>query len=391
MFCSICNKKNEDGAKFCNECGALLQPSKSATNSDTIQFSHVDNTRKSSSPSGAKFDEFSKGTTAVFPAVSAKPKEFIANESVAKKSDKKIYLLVAIGFILIAVLIAGSSYQLEFWGGKNIPDVVGMNQYDAEVALQQSGFKVDILQTMSDDVEGRVVFVDPGAGRRVSENSTIHIHVAIPRIVPSVIGLELDRAKQKFEECGYTNVKYAEVKSNESENRVLDILPAAGTTLSSGSDIEVKFSVPYIVPDVIDLPEAEAVSILEKEGYVVSLLYTYDDGAANAAISTNPAAGTKLPSGETVELTVVKSWSDEIVSSTKAYINANSVLNVSGTNLELISVDGDVSYSGENTASVLVTGRGFTTILGEVVYGSPQQQTLYFTWDDELQLMSISV
>ena len=118
----------------------------------------------------------------------------------------------------------------------------------------------------SDDPQGTVLSSDPEQGHRAEEGSTVTLSVAVPRIVPAIVGATSDEAAQALEAEGFTAVTYTEEKSNEAVGTVLAVSPEAGTEAKSGDAITVTVAVPYTVPDVEGMSEADAKAALRGRG-----------------------------------------------------------------------------------------------------------------------------
>ena len=219
---------------------------------------------------------------------------------------------IALAVILAAV--AGGTYMAELWGGKTIPEVVGLSQPEAVDALAAKGFAAQAVEMKSDEPQGTVLSSDPEQGHRAEEGSTVTLSVAAPRIVPAIVGATSDEAAQALEAEGFTAVTYTEEKSNEAAGTVLAVSPKAGTEAKSGDAITVTVAVPYTVPDVEGMSEADAKAALEAEGYEVSTeWYTTEDIKEGTAVSTDPTAGSELNSGSEVTLYVAHSRGTELV------------------------------------------------------------------------------
>lgn len=322
------------------------------------------------------------------------PKELKKLEKARRKEERgrsrtPLVILVVL-IVAVAAAVAGT-YFLEMWGGKSVPNVVGQSQTNATYTLESKGFKVRAELVKSDDVDGIVLLTDPAAGSRAEEGAEVVIHVSTSRIVPSVLGKTQDEAKQLLDAEGFDNYAFAPVKSNEAEGTVLSVSVEAGQRALSTTPIEIEVAVAFTVPEVKDLPEADAVSLLEAEGYQVKVLPHYTEEAqAGIATSTDPAAGEKLKSGETVTLYVTKSRGDELVNLTWSYLSSASSFSLDGLSYEVSSVD-SVSYAGDNTVEYALTARYFEThywfgFEAETRYGDYETITGTITWNDSNEI-----
>lgn len=296
---------------------------------------------------------------------------------------------IALAVILAAV--AGGTYMAELWGGKTIPEVVGLSQPEAVDALAAKGFAAQAVEMKSDEPQGTVLSSDPEQGHRAEEGSTVTLSVAAPRIVPAIVGATSDEAAQALEAEGFTAVTYTEEKSNEAAGTVLAVSPEAGTEAKSGDAITVTVAVPYTVPDVEGMSEADAKAALQAEGYeVTSEWYTTEDIEEGTAVSTDPTAGSELNSGSEVTLYVAHSRGTELVDLTREILPGANLTNDEGSfkveNIKSCTYrgDGEVLYTVEARQYEVVTmpfglgqetvfAKKLTTIEGGIVWNDDNE------------------
>ena len=302
--------------------------------------------------------------------------------------------IIAAACIVLAVVlaaVAGGTHMAELWGGKTIPEVVGLSQPEATDALAAKGFAAQAVEVKSDDPQGTVLSSDPEQGHRAEEGSTVTLSVAVPRIVPAIVGATSDDAAQALEAEGFTAVTYTEEKSNEAAGTVLAVSPEAGTEAKSGDAITVTVAVPYTVPDVEGMSEADAKAALEAEGYEVSTeWYTTEDIEEGTAVSTDPTAGSELNSGSEVTLYVAHSRGTELVDLTREILPGANLTNDEGSfkveNIKSCTYrgDGEVLYTVEARQYEVVTmpfglgqetvfAKKLTTIEGGIVWNDDNE------------------
>ncbi|MEG2532535.1 MAG: PASTA domain-containing protein, partial [Gordonibacter sp.] len=324
-------------------------------------------------------------------APAPKQKEFRAPDPNAKKHGKgRIVAIVAAVLVVAAAAAVGITYQMELWGGKMPPNVVGMTQADATYQLEEKGFAVRSVQVKSDEPEGLVLFMDPTGGARAEKGTEVVLQVAVPRTIPDVAGKTRDEAGKLLNEAGFDHVTFAEVKSDDAEGMVLSLEPAAGQKAKASTPVAVTVAVPYVVPDVVGKPNAEAVAALKEASYTANVQYYYtEDVAEGLVVSIDPAAGTKLASGSTVTMNVAVSRSSVLLPIAKDYLASAGTISLGGTTYRIDSVDA-VSYTGYNQTAFTITGRAVTTLDGETVTGSAKQKSATITWDDANNVVSIA-
>lgn len=300
-----------------------------------------------------------------------------------KRGKGKIAVIAVIVVVVLAAVVAGVTYGLQLWGGKAVPDVVGMTQADATDVLETSGFTVRATEVRSDDTEGLVLLSDPAAGGRAEEGSEVVIHVAIARTIPEVVGMAQADAQKALSDAGYTRVSVATEKSNEAEGTVLAVSPDQGSKANASTAVTLTVAEPYRVPDVVGQQQADAQAAIEAEGYVVNVSRSYtEDVPEGQVMSVEPSAGTVLESGSTVTIYVATSRGNELVNVTYGLIYAGANLSVGGVNYTVTSVD-SVTYQGNDTVSYTFTGTPYTYFLGVRLELDPTSVSGTLTFADD--------
>ena len=324
-----------------------------------------------------------------------KQKEFRAPDPREKKGGKGKIVAIVLACLLVAGgIAAGVAYYFELWGGKMLPNVVGMTQTDASFVLENKGFGVREQKVKSDETEGVVLLMDPGAGAREEQGTEVVIHVSEARSVPEVAGKQRDEAAARLEEDGFENVMFVTQKSDEREGLVLGVSPEAGSKAKAATEITVTVAVPYTVPDVSGKTWDEASQLLEDEGYAATPLYVYDDSVApGTVLKTDPAAGEKTASGSAVQVSIALSRASELEQAALAYLGgvqgSGETLTIGGTAYLVESID-SVRYEGNETTSFAITGKAVTSLDGETVYGSSKQKSGSIVWNADNTIASIS-
>lgn len=312
----------------------------------------------------------------------------------SKAHGKRIVLIVSLVVVIVAGICAGVTYHMELWGGKIVPDVTTMTQTDASYVLNNKGFKVRTTSVPSDDTEGIVLLMDPGAGSRQDEGSEVVIHISTARVIPDVVGKSADEAKKLFEDAGFTNVTFATERSDEAEGSVLSVDPGSGSKAKASSPITVTVAEPYTVPDVDGMSVEEAAGAIEDAGLVAYSVYVYNDSVAEGTmLGVEPAIGTKVESGSTVTISVSKSRGNELVSAARTYLSGGQLAASDGSTFSISSVD-SCTYLGSDKVSFTATGRASTSVsvLGQTlsVSGDTKQVTGLVAFDSNNNVTSVS-
>lgn len=129
-------------------------------------------------------------------------------------------------------------------------------------------------------------------------------------VVPSVIGLTEEQAKEKLAEV---NLKYKivdEVYDSAPAGEIIDQDPKGGTSVKANHPpIELVISKgPKVkkVPAIVGLNESEGISLIRSEGFEVGLISrkNSDTDPEGVIIDQNPRDGLALPAGTTINFTV---------------------------------------------------------------------------------------
>lgn len=288
---------------------------------------------------------------------------------------------VVAGAALVVGLGAGLSYQYEIWGGKTLPDVVGLTQADASYILDRKDFKVEEVEAKSDETEGLIIAMEPSAGSRLEAGSTITISVSKARIMPDIVGMDLAEAKSALKAEGLTNVRTVAIPSEKDRDTVLKCSIKKGDKVSQSEEIALTLAGPYVVPDVSGLSFKEARSLLEDGGYVVAeTKVSTDEVEEGTVIDTVPAAQDELAAGSLVVCNIAYSRSSELVELTKDYLGNVGVINAEGIEFEIISVD-SAKPASKDSVSFSITCIPRSYLDGQLVYGSEKTKTGTATWD----------
>ena len=132
-----------------------------------------------------------------------------------------------------------------------------------------------------------------------------------------VVGMNVDEAKRALLELGLTPEIQYEVNTNYDEGTVLRASVQDGLMIDKNTVIVMTVAQGedgVTVPTVTGKSESEAVSVLEKEGFVVSVTQSYDASVESGyVISQSPEADTTAPKGSSVTIRVSQGTEDNKV------------------------------------------------------------------------------
>lgn len=128
-----------------------------------------------------------------------------------------------------------------------VPNVVGLTQQQAQVALENAGFEVgDVTSQRGNAPRGQVLSETPGAGQTLATPSAVALVVSggpATVTVPDLLGLALPEARSTLEQLGLT-LAPARVDSAalEPANTVTGQTPNGGNSVPAGSVVRVTVS-----------------------------------------------------------------------------------------------------------------------------------------------------
>ena len=114
--------------------------------------------------------------------------------------------LAIIGAALGVALAVFIAFQMGLVGGVKIPDVTGLSPDNATQRLKDAGLEVTTHEELVDQGAGVVVSLEPAASTSVSKGTTVDIGIGAERRVPDVFGINVDDATKKLIEAGALNI-----------------------------------------------------------------------------------------------------------------------------------------------------------------------------------------
>jgi serine/threonine-protein kinase len=223
--------------------------------------------------------------------------------------------MAAIALVLLALAALAIGAWLLLSGDKvTVPDVVGKRSGTAAQILQNRGFEVDVVPIQSDTVpEDRVAGQRPDPGTEAAEGSLVTITVSSgpgEAPVPIVQGLPADEAADKLREAGFKSAQRREFSDTVKSGRVIETSPPEGSTVRKGSTVTLVVSrgrEKVAVPDVKGKTREEAERLLRQADLEAAVTEREEaDAEPGTVLEQDPAAGTRIAKGRTVDLVVAK-------------------------------------------------------------------------------------
>ena len=221
-----------------------------------------------------------------------------------KKDNKKLIIILVVGILLVLMIVT-----LFFLNSRNntkvveVPDVVNMKTKKAESVLKKKGFKFEITQEESDDIEeGYVIKTKPKAGsskRRGSIITIVESSGAESMILKDYTDQDVDSVYERLDKLGL-DVRIEKKKVDKiidyvgKANSIIDQEPKFSDTdevkLKKGDKIvlytpDILEDYPDMVSKNYSLQEAEEfandyglkLSVKDKKGNVISDYSSYLD------------------------------------------------------------------------------------------------------------------
>lgn len=199
-------------------------------------------------------------------------------------------------------------------GSTLTPQVVGKTQTDARAAIVKVWLDVGtVTQANSATVAaGRVISQNPSGNTLVRVGSDVNLVVSIgpaTATVPDLAGMTQAEAETALASASLTLGSVAHANSTTvAAGQVMQQNPEPGSAAVQGAAVDIVVSdgpVSVSVPDVAGMTLAEAQAALYGSNLLPVETYEYSAGVpAGEVMGQNPAAGTAVPEGSAVTLTV---------------------------------------------------------------------------------------
>jgi eukaryotic-like serine/threonine-protein kinase len=229
------------------------------------------------------------------------------------RRDRRRIAVVALILLALAALAVGA-WLLFSPEQRSVPDVVGKSSGTAAQILQNQGFEVDVVPIQSDTVaQDRVAGQSPDPGTEADEGSLVTITVSSgpgETQVPLVQDLPADDAVARLREAGLKSEQRREFSETVKSGRVIETSPSEGSTVRKGSTVTLVVSrgkEKVDVPGVVGKAREEAERLIRRAELEPAVTEREDaDADPGTVLEQDPAAGTALAKGRTVELVVAK-------------------------------------------------------------------------------------
>jgi eukaryotic-like serine/threonine-protein kinase len=214
--------------------------------------------------------------------------------------------------VAVAVLLLSSPSSD---GQVTVPAVTGQSEAVASATLRAAGLTpVPALTTSATVASGVVISETPPAGSVVGKGARVTIAVSTGpgnSPLPNVTGLTAAQATAKLKEAGFKPTTETQSSDTVASGRVISTDPPAGTVAQAGSSVKVLVSggpAQTSVPDVVGQSRAGAESALTNAKLTVGAITksTSTEQSPGTVLEQSPTAGSTLPAGAKVNLTVAQ-------------------------------------------------------------------------------------
>ena len=221
-------------------------------------------------------------------------------------------------WVLVVLLMTGVVGTAAWWLGSGrwtaVPDLTGLQRTEVEATLAEADLDAKLTEDHNDSVpDGTVISTDPAAGSRALRGSDVAVLLSLGRpVVPDLpVGTTAEEAERLLGEADLSarnNPAEAEYHDTVPQGSVIGLRPAPGTVLTVGAPVSMVLSkgpAPTTVPEVRNLPEAEAVTVLDQAGLTAVVRREFDaEVPGGRAIGTDPEAGDEASRGTDITLRV---------------------------------------------------------------------------------------
>ncbi len=299
--------------------------------------------------------------------------------------------LLALGLILSAAAAGWYVWtqiqeQLNASKPVNVPLVRGLSEDAAKIQLETVGLRMSRQFRSSLLVpRGVVVSQTPAAGNKTDKGNAVTVFISNgkPRTtVPDVVGANIADAIAALTEA---HLKYdvREINSPKDSNTVIAIEPGPGAVVLWNTQVRVNVSKgprPVAVPSVVGQPFENATSALQGAGFAVKRQEVESDQPKASVVASDPPAGTAVPPGSIVTLSVSKGPKSTAVPDVTSYSQADAQATLASAGFSVAvtgnpttdpALDGVVISQQPGGGSQVKPGAKVTIIVGRLTQAPP--------------------
>ncbi|HJU36232.1 MAG TPA: Stk1 family PASTA domain-containing Ser/Thr kinase [Gaiellaceae bacterium] len=298
--------------------------------------------------------------------------------------------LVAVGFVVAAVIAGFFVWQELSGGAKQVPVGLYLNQPvgQAKRQITAAHLHAHVQHGSSERYRQGIVFKqDPSPGSHIDKGSTVTIWVSTgpPKVqVPDVKGDSWTQAQQILRNAGLQPKKFG--VPGDTKDKVTATAPAAGKSVPKGSTVRVNVMngpVQATVPGVVGLSLSEATNRLNAAGFKANPQYVGSTATKDQVISQSPVPGTKAAKGTSVTVRVSNGPPQVTVPDVVGYTSQQAVLTLENAGFQVqqqpVSTGADqeniVQSQSPQGGSSAAKGTQVTIVVGQHSPGPPPTTT----------------
>lgn len=244
-------------------------------------------------------------------------------EEETEESGHNKTAIIVVSILLAVVVIAGIVMWKMFLsptddGMVNVPDFLGQKIENVLGNEMYSDFNLEEGDSVysSQYDEGEICEQSVRKGQKVTKGTTIKLTVSkgtqtaeMPDLRGYTTQQVADTMSDLISQLSISLSYSYEESEDVEEGKVISTDPAAGATLNAGDSVNIVVSsgvgtVMTTVPDVMDLEEADAVSLLESKNLKVSITYVENDADAGLVFYQSIKSGNEVPEDTVVSIKV---------------------------------------------------------------------------------------
>ncbi len=243
----------------------------------------------------------------------------------AARRRRRLLWGLGVAALLVAAVAAALLLTRPSAGGRvTVPSVVGQSEAIAGAMLRRAGLiPVPALTANASVASGVVISETPPAGSVVDKGARVTIAVSTgpgSSALPNVAGLTAAQAMSKLKAAGFKSTTEAQPSATVASGRVISTDPPAGTVAQAGSSVTVLVSggpAQTSVPDVVGQSRAAAEASLTNAKLTAGSIVqqTSTEQSPGTVLEQSPTAGSSLPDGGKVDLTVAQAPTEVAVPS----------------------------------------------------------------------------
>ena len=135
-----------------------------------------------------------------------------------------------------------------------VPFVIGQNKDDAKATLVEAGFQVTLKEVESDEDKGTVISTSPAQGETVAADTMVVVSYSDgPEKVPDVVGMQQADAENAIKAAGFVPRVFTTDDTTEPKGTVIDQSPSKNEPLSAGSTVTIQVS-SFVEPSETNRP-----------------------------------------------------------------------------------------------------------------------------------------